>query len=177
MVTAGNLDATLGPTITAPFDWRTRSRLRISTQWLFLHTHSRTVSRRQDSRPERTPLNRWPLFCVDARDAMLDKPELLPAVMPLTVRNRIEAGPVLQITPSERYALQLIAQGATPVHIGEMLGLDAADIDPFLAALFARLGATSHREAIHVASRRGLLMPAPNSGANDAFARTSNEHA
>ena len=50
------------------------------------------------------------------------------------------AGPVLRITPSERDALQLLAQGARTSQIGAMLGLSPADIDPFLGALFARLG-------------------------------------
>ena len=70
----------------------------------------------------------------------------------------LTAGPVLQITPSERDALQLLAQGRDE-QIGAMLGLSPADIDPFLGALFARLGVASHADAIRVASRRGLLVP------------------
>ena len=75
---------------------------------------------------------------------------------------RIERGPVLRITPSERDALQLLAQGAPRRRIGAMLGLSRANIDPFLGALFVRLGATNRAEAIRVASRRGLLMPPLN---------------
>ena len=72
---------------------------------------------------------------------------------------RIETGRVLQITPSERDALQLLAQEAPTSEIGAMLGLSPADIDLFLRALFARLGVASHVDGIRVASRRGLLVP------------------
>ena len=71
---------------------------------------------------------------------------------------RIETGRVLQITPSERDTLQLLAQEAPTSKIGAMLGLSPADIDLFLGALFARLGVASHVDAIRVASRRGLLV-------------------
>jgi DNA-binding HTH domain-containing proteins len=71
----------------------------------------------------------------------------------------IEAGPVLQITPSERYALQLLAQGAPTRLIAALLGLSPTDIDPFLGALFMKLGVASHADAIRVAARRGLLVP------------------
>jgi DNA-binding NarL/FixJ family response regulator len=67
--------------------------------------------------------------------------------------------PVLQITPWERDALQLLAEGTPTIQIGAMLGLSPGDIDPFLGALFARLGAASHSDAIRVAARRGLLVP------------------
>jgi DNA-binding CsgD family transcriptional regulator len=72
---------------------------------------------------------------------------------------RTVGGPVLQITPSQRDALQLLAQGVPTSQIGAMLGLSPADIDPFVGALFARLGAKSRADAIRVASRRGLLVP------------------
>ena len=83
---------------------------------------------------------------------------------------RIESGPVLRITPSERDALQLLAQGAPTSQIGALLGLSHADIDPFLGALLTRLGVTSRAGAVRVASRRGLLMPSSNGAATDAFA-------
>jgi DNA-binding CsgD family transcriptional regulator len=89
---------------------------------------------------------------------------------------RIESGPVLRITPSERDALQLLAQGAPTSQIGAMLGLSPADIDPFLGALFARLGVASHADAIRVASRRGLLMPSLNGPAIDLVATERNEY-
>ena len=90
---------------------------------------------------------------------MIYKREFLPSASTPEVGLRTDGGPVLQITPSERDALQLVAQGALTSQIGAMLGLAPADIDPFLAALFARLGATSRADAMRVASRRGLLMP------------------
>ena len=90
---------------------------------------------------------------------MIDDWEFLPSLSTPEVDLRIGGGPVLQITPWERDALQLVAQGAPTTQIGVMLRLAPADIDPFLAALFARLGAKSRAEATRVASRRGLLVP------------------
>ena len=88
---------------------------------------------------------------------------------------RIESGPILRITPSERDALQLLARGAPTSEIGAMLGLSHADIDPFLRALFTRLGVTGRAGAVRVASRRGLLMPSSNGAATDAFATQPDE--
>jgi Response regulator containing a CheY-like receiver domain and an HTH DNA-binding domain len=85
--------------------------------------------------------------------------KLPPSESALEAGLRIETGRVLQITPSERDALQLLAQEAPTSEIGAMLGLSPADIDLFLGALFARLGVASHVDAIRVASRRGLLLP------------------
>jgi DNA-binding CsgD family transcriptional regulator len=100
----------------------------------------------------------WRSFC-ERLALMKDKREFLPSVSAPELALGIEAGPVLQITPSERYALQLVAQRAPTSQIGAMLGLSPADIDPFLGALFARLGVASRADAIRVASRRGLLVP------------------
>ena len=107
---------------------------------------------------------------------MIYKREFLPSASTPEVGLRTDGGPVLQITPSERDALQLVAQGAPTSQIGAMLGLVPADIGPFLAALFARLGATSRAEAIRVASRRGLLMPSLNGPAIDLVATERNEY-
>ena len=107
---------------------------------------------------------------------MIYKREFLPSASTPEVGLRTDGGPVLQITPSERYALQLVAQGAPTSQIGELLGLVPADIGSFLAALFARLGATSRAEAIRVASRRGLLMPSLNGPAIDLVATERNEY-
>jgi DNA-binding CsgD family transcriptional regulator len=98
-----------------------------------------------------------------------------PSESPPEAGLRIESGPVLRITPSERDALQLLAQGAPTSQIGAMLGLSHADIDSFLGALFTRLGVTSRAGAVRVACRRGLLMPSSNGAATDAFATQSDE--
>jgi DNA-binding CsgD family transcriptional regulator len=106
---------------------------------------------------------------------MIAEREGLPSLSAPEVDLRIGGGPVLQIAPSERYALQLVAQGAPTSQIGVILGLAPADIDPFLAALFARLGATSRADATRVASRQGFLMPLSNGAATDPFATKSDE--
>ena len=90
---------------------------------------------------------------------MKDNLELLTPVSAHEFALELTAGPVLQITHSERDALQLLAQAVPTSEIGAMLGLSPADIAPFLGALFARLGVASHADAIRVASRRGLLVP------------------
>ena len=90
---------------------------------------------------------------------MKDKREFVTSVGAPELALGLMAGPILQITHSERDALQLLAQGAPTSRIGVMLGLAPADIDPFLGALFARLGVANHADAIRVASRRGLLAP------------------
>jgi DNA-binding NarL/FixJ family response regulator len=90
---------------------------------------------------------------------MKDTLEFLPSVSAPELALGLKARSFLQITPSERDTLQLLAQGAPTSQIGAMLGLSPDAIDPFLAALFARLGAKSRAEATRVASRRGLLVP------------------
>jgi DNA-binding NarL/FixJ family response regulator len=90
---------------------------------------------------------------------MKDTLEFLPSVSAPELALGLKARSFLQITPSERDTLQLLAQGAPTSQIGAMLGLSHADIDPFLGALFERLGVASHADAIRVASRRGLLVP------------------
>ena len=90
---------------------------------------------------------------------MKDKREFLTSVSDPDLALGLVAGPVMQITHSERDALQLLAQGASTSQVGAVLDLSPADIDPFLGALFARLGVASHADAIKVASRRGLLEP------------------
>jgi DNA-binding NarL/FixJ family response regulator len=65
---------------------------------------------------------------------------------------------VLQITPWERDALQLLAERKAPTEIACRLGVSDAEIGPHLTALFERMGAASRSEAIASAQRRGLLV-------------------
>jgi DNA-binding CsgD family transcriptional regulator len=64
---------------------------------------------------------------------------------------------VLQITPSERAALQLLANGKATNEIAGRLGISECEIEAHLTGLFARMGAASRSEAIAAAFRRGLL--------------------
>ena len=64
---------------------------------------------------------------------------------------------LLQITPGERHALRLIAQGKAFREVGQCLGVPQAEVGPHLTALFAKLGARSQAEAIAEASRRGIV--------------------
>ena len=121
------------------------------------------------------PLSPWRSFC-EALALMLYMRKVPPSESAPEAGLRIQSGPVLRITPSERDALQLLAQGARTSQVGARLGLSPANIDPFLGALFARLGATSRAEAIRVASRRGLVMPSVNGPAIDRVATGRNEY-
>jgi DNA-binding CsgD family transcriptional regulator len=118
----------------------------------------------------------WRAFCDEPLALMVEKRKFSSSESAPEAGLRIKGSPVLQITPSERDALQLLAQGAPTSQIGAMLGLVPADIGSFLAALFARLGAISRAEAIRVASRRGLLMPSSNGPAIDLVATEPNEY-
>jgi DNA-binding CsgD family transcriptional regulator len=64
---------------------------------------------------------------------------------------------VLQITPGERVALQLLAKGRRSDEIAGRLGIGEREVDAHLTILFARMGATNRSEAIAAAFRRGLL--------------------
>src|SRR5262245_32438651 len=65
----------------------------------------------------------------------------------------------LHITPAERAALQLLADGRAGHEIAGQLGASESDLEPRLAALFARMGVTGLRDAIAAAVRRGLVPP------------------
>lgn len=66
---------------------------------------------------------------------------------------------MLTITPSERAALQLMASGSTNGAVADRLGLHAREVDAWLAALFAKMGARNRTEALADAVRRGLVNP------------------
>jgi DNA-binding CsgD family transcriptional regulator len=65
---------------------------------------------------------------------------------------------LLQITPRERSALQLLAQGGSPGEIADCLGTSPCELETHLAALFVRMGVRNQAEAVEAASRRGLLI-------------------
>jgi DNA-binding CsgD family transcriptional regulator len=65
---------------------------------------------------------------------------------------------VLHITPSEREALQLLAEGKAIGDIAACLAVNAADVGSSLRVLFVRMGVTTRHEAIASAVRRGLVV-------------------
>lgn len=71
----------------------------------------------------------------------------------------------LQITPSERRALQLLANGYTTNDVATGLGIGTVETNVLLTRLFAALGAASQGEAIAAAHRRGLVSCEPDSSA------------
>src|SRR5262249_56970800 len=64
---------------------------------------------------------------------------------------------MLQITPGERTALELLANGRSIAEIATTLDVRVSEVEWHLASLFSRMGVTSHTEAVAAASRRGLL--------------------
>lgn len=64
---------------------------------------------------------------------------------------------VLQITPRERRALQLMANGATATEVALRLGVSRLESDALLARLVAAMGVTTLADAVAGARRRGLL--------------------
>jgi DNA-binding CsgD family transcriptional regulator len=71
---------------------------------------------------------------------------------------------VLQITPSERNALQSLAAGESASETAGRLGLTADEMEELLNALFDRMGVETEREAVAAASKRGLVDPDRHSG-------------
>ena len=65
---------------------------------------------------------------------------------------------MLHITPWERDALQLLADGKPPNELAAHLGVCPTELESGLARLFAAMGAATPTEAIAVALKRGLLI-------------------
>ena len=64
---------------------------------------------------------------------------------------------MLQITPWERIALQLLADGETTNDIAARFDMSDVEVDVQLSILFARMGVNNRIEASLAAFRRGLL--------------------
>ena len=77
------------------------------------------------------------------------------------------AVPLLQITPRERRALQLLADGDTPTEVALRLGVSSFERDALLTKLFAAMGVTSRADAVAGARRRGLIVPPAHPGLRD----------
>ena len=63
----------------------------------------------------------------------------------------------LQITPTERHALQLLANGYTTNDVATDLGMGTVETEVLLKRLLAALGAATSIEAVAVARKRGLV--------------------
>jgi two-component system nitrate/nitrite response regulator NarL len=61
------------------------------------------------------------------------------------------------LSPREREALRLVADGATNPQIAEALGVGRETVKTLLARAFAKLGTTRRAEAVSEAHRQGLL--------------------
>jgi DNA-binding CsgD family transcriptional regulator len=75
--------------------------------------------------------------------------------------QRESSAGLLQITPLERQALRLLANGHTPYNVATGLGLSVLESESLLTKLFAAMGAGTPAEAVASAHRRGLLTADP----------------
>ena len=64
---------------------------------------------------------------------------------------------MLQITPWERTALQLLARGKATEEIAGGFDTSEHEVEANLRSLFVRMGASSRSDAIERAERRGRL--------------------
>jgi len=67
------------------------------------------------------------------------------------------AGGFLQVTPRERQALQMLADGTGIGVIAARFACSEREIEQLLRTLFVNMGASSSTEAVATALRRGLL--------------------
>ena len=74
----------------------------------------------------------------------------------------MKATMVLLITPQEREALQLLADGTAMNAIADHLGTNSDELAAHLSTLFGMMGAASRREAVAIAFHLGLLAPTPS---------------
>jgi DNA-binding CsgD family transcriptional regulator len=82
--------------------------------------------------------------------------------------QRGSSGRALQITPWEREALRLLANGHTTSDVAVSLGISRPDTTTLLTRLFAAMGASTEADAIAAAHRRGLLTCEPATSNNSA---------
>ena len=68
---------------------------------------------------------------------------------------------MLHITPWERAALQLLADGTRMNALAHRLGTTECDVEERLTTLFARMGVVERGQAVAAAFRRGLLSATP----------------
>jgi DNA-binding NarL/FixJ family response regulator len=64
---------------------------------------------------------------------------------------------VLHITPWERSALQLLADGAATTVLARHFGTSERDLETRLKKLYERMGVVGRADAVAAAVRRGLL--------------------
>jgi DNA-binding CsgD family transcriptional regulator len=65
---------------------------------------------------------------------------------------------VLRITPAERHALRLLAQGKAIDDVAVALNVGRSTVESDLNELFARMGVSGIGAAVESAFRRGLLV-------------------
>ncbi len=83
--------------------------------------------------------------------------EALPASTRLDARST-PGGDAAPLTPRERQVLDMMAEGLGNKSIARRLGISEHTVKTHVAALFAKLGASSRTEAVAMGVRRGLVV-------------------
>jgi DNA-binding NarL/FixJ family response regulator len=134
------------------------------------------VALADDERPARTlralPLRGWAIVSRDAPAVELRAATTAAAqgftVLPATLANRLLPGRLAvadeglderlePLTPREREVLELLAHGLSNRQIAERLGISEHTAKFHVAAVSAKLGASSRTEAVSRGVRRGLI--------------------
>ncbi|MBV8369555.1 MAG: response regulator transcription factor [Candidatus Eremiobacteraeota bacterium] len=84
-------------------------------------------------------------------------PAVRDALGPAAVAVRV-AAPVEPLTERERQVLAMLADGRSNRRIAERLAISENTVKAHVAAIFAKLGATTRTEAVTLGVRSGLLM-------------------
>jgi uncharacterized protein YbjT (DUF2867 family)/DNA-binding CsgD family transcriptional regulator len=79
---------------------------------------------------------------------------------------------VLQITPTERHALRLLAQGKAASDLSLALKLSRSVLESHLNTLFVRMGVSNTADAVKDAERRGLLITRRSNEEEDEMTKT-----
>jgi len=80
---------------------------------------------------------------------------------------------LLQITPVERAALQLLAEGRSHAEIATCLETSTREVKATLSVLFSRLAVRTPADAIRAGLKRGLLTTSPSSSPTSVDSESS----
>lgn len=85
-------------------------------------------------------------------------PSVRDALAPATAALRGTAAPAEPLTARERQVLAMLANGLSNRRIAERLAISENTVKAHVAAIFAKLGATTRTEAVTLGVRLGLVM-------------------
>ncbi|MET3496414.1 response regulator transcription factor [Variovorax boronicumulans] len=84
-------------------------------------------------------------------------PQAVPALMAKGSHRQAAASPSVRLSPREQQVLQLVSRGWSNRKIAEALIRSASTIDTQVKSIYRKLGVKSRVQAVHEATRLGLL--------------------